>query len=152
AVNANGTGPDTRFFQPTFNLTNAGFIGQFAESPSFANLLQDKDGDDVVDFADNCPTAYNPDQVDFDGDGVGFFCDNCDRPVDQPDNGQASALITEYDGRPTSDFAASANPDQANCNGEAENERLLADFPDSNDGLPRPYTRDEYNQYFGGLD
>jgi hypothetical protein len=37
----------------------------------------DADGDDVPDFADNCPDDYNPGQDDGDVDGVGNVCDNC---------------------------------------------------------------------------
>ena len=35
----------------------------------------DTDGDGVLDYLDNCPTAYNPDQADFDNDGKGDACD-----------------------------------------------------------------------------
>jgi hypothetical protein len=40
---------------------------------------QDRDGDDdgLLDVADNCPEASNPDQIDTDGDFVGQACDNC---------------------------------------------------------------------------
>ncbi len=45
----------------------------------------DADGDNYGDPGvmgntcpdDNCPSMYNPDQVDFDADGVGDACDNC---------------------------------------------------------------------------
>ncbi len=33
------------------------------------------DGDGVPDDEDNCPNAYNPDQIDSDGDGIGDACD-----------------------------------------------------------------------------
>lgn len=39
------------------------------------NFEQDSDGDGVVDSADNCPAAANPDQADADLDGVGDVCD-----------------------------------------------------------------------------
>jgi hypothetical protein len=35
----------------------------------------DQDGDGVPDSIDNCPTVYNPDQMDSDQDGVGDACD-----------------------------------------------------------------------------
>ncbi|HXZ86892.1 MAG TPA: thrombospondin type 3 repeat-containing protein, partial [Myxococcota bacterium] len=35
----------------------------------------DKDGDHVIDIADNCPSTPNPDQTDTDGDGLGDACD-----------------------------------------------------------------------------
>ena len=39
--------------------------------------LTDADGDGVCDPADDCPTSYDPDQIDLDGDGVGDACDVC---------------------------------------------------------------------------
>jgi regulation of enolase protein 1 (concanavalin A-like superfamily) len=39
--------------------------------------LSDSDGDGILDYLDNCPGVYNPDQNDFDTDGFGDLCDNC---------------------------------------------------------------------------
>lgn len=36
----------------------------------------DTDGDGIYDYADNCPTKYNPDQSDSDGDKLGDSCDS----------------------------------------------------------------------------
>jgi len=37
----------------------------------------DYDNDGTNDNVDNCPNAYNPDQVNFDNDSFGNVCDNC---------------------------------------------------------------------------
>ncbi|MHA8061244.1 gliding motility-associated C-terminal domain-containing protein [Aquirufa beregesia] len=46
----------------------------------FSNLLYrdetDTDGDGLVDFEDNCPSTYNPNQLDTDRDGLGDACDD----------------------------------------------------------------------------
>ncbi len=39
----------------------------------------DVDNDGVLNTADNCPTVYNPDQLDSDGDGFGDVCDQGNR-------------------------------------------------------------------------
>ncbi len=48
----------------------------------------DRDGDGVLDAADNCPDTFNPTQEDRDGDGLGDSCDNCKdhANVDQTDS------------------------------------------------------------------
>jgi len=40
-------------------------------------LAPDGDGDGFLDYLDNCPLDFNPDQADADSDGVGDACDNC---------------------------------------------------------------------------
>jgi arylsulfatase A-like enzyme len=48
----------------------------------------DVDLDGVLDGADNCPFAYNPDQADSDGDGHGDVCDpECNDAVDNDGDG-----------------------------------------------------------------
>jgi len=41
---------------------------------SFVNYDVDNDG--ILDYIDNCPITYNPDQLDSDNDGLGDACDN----------------------------------------------------------------------------
>lgn len=42
-----------------------------------ASCFTDVDTDNIIDFGDNCPYDYDPDQEDTDEDGVGDTCDNC---------------------------------------------------------------------------
>jgi len=70
-----GLGGDTAF---NFAMV----LGTFAEptdcAPNGGNYLSlppDADGDHVPDFADNCPTTSNTDQLDSDQDGKGDVCD-----------------------------------------------------------------------------
>jgi YD repeat-containing protein len=49
-------------------------LGENTPGINFA-LASDIDNDWVPDSIDNCPAAYNPDQVDTDGDGDGDACD-----------------------------------------------------------------------------
>lgn len=41
-----------------------------------ATAIPDADGDGIYDYADNCPSVANADQLDSDGDGVGNACDD----------------------------------------------------------------------------
>jgi hypothetical protein len=45
----------------------------FSQSVSLQKAV-DSDGDRVSNFRDNCPGAYNPDQLDSDKDGFGDIC------------------------------------------------------------------------------
>ena len=113
---------------PVFTAPNAAFIRGHLGLNAFA---LDGDGDDVQDGFDNCPGQANTDQTDRDGDGVGDLCDNC-TPLDV--NGVP--VLYAHDGTPTDAFADFYNPDQANCNEEAELDRILTDHPEYGDTLP----------------
>jgi hypothetical protein len=54
------------FTEPTDCTPNGG---------NYLSLPPDADGDHVPDFADNCPTTLNTDQLDSDQDGKGDVCD-----------------------------------------------------------------------------
>ena len=67
----------------------------------------DRDGDGLLNNADNCPSLYNPSQEDADRDGRGDLCDNClnDRNFDQ-------VRICRYvsEGEKDSNFSTSSIP------------------------------------------
>ena len=71
----------------------------------WASLL-DTDQDGVMDFHDNCPAIFNPNQEDEDVDGVGDSCDNC---------------------------LATINPDQEDTDGDLTGD--ACDPDDDNDGV-----------------
>jgi hypothetical protein len=70
----------------------------------------DLDSDGVADCVDNCPSDYNPDQLDCDGDGKGNICDSQSPCSEDPDG----------DGIPDSvdNCPVTPNPDQADTDGD----------------------------------
>jgi hypothetical protein len=131
---------------PVFTAKNAKFLRPFlgghATDPS---VRPDTDSDDVEDVLDNCPHDANGDQRDLDRDGVGDACDNC-----------APALGNIYQAQPQvplpdQDAEALYNPDQANCNGEAELQRLLLAAPYLFEyGTLKHIGSSEYGAYLNG--
>jgi hypothetical protein len=84
------------------------------------------DGDGIPDGSDNCPAAYNPDQLDTDGDGQGNVCDSDDdgdgiSDADELGKG-TDPLKADSDGDGRSDNAdncpVKANPNQADADGD----------------------------------
>jgi hypothetical protein len=53
----------------------------------------DLDGDGVPNAKDNCPTVFNPDQLDSDGDGIGDACDSCANVPNQRPGDSCTLLV-----------------------------------------------------------
>ena len=128
-------------------------------SPSVAiddmRIFPDADDDAVADGLDNCPTIWNPTQVNYDGDALGDVCDpdddndgvtddidNC-RLVVNPDqinsdtDGEGDLCDWDDDNDALADASDNCpivwNPDQANNDGDALGD--LCDADDDNDGV-----------------
>jgi len=60
--------------------------------------ITDIDGDGIVDENDNCPSIYNPDQLDTDGDSIGDACDDITVAFDADlDSGTIPLLVSFED-------------------------------------------------------
>ncbi|MCB1763810.1 MAG: DUF11 domain-containing protein [Gammaproteobacteria bacterium] len=67
-------------------ITHSAVVSAATLDPDLSNntvsettiIKQDRDDDNVIDGADNCPTVANPDQADTDRDGTGDACDSDD--------------------------------------------------------------------------
>ncbi len=103
----------------------------------------DDDGDTVPDASDNCPTRYNPDQLDADGDGVGDICDNCDDLFnpDQVDTDEDS-FGNDCDSCPNLH-----DLDQEDTDGDG-----LGDACDSCPDVSGPAGVDDFGRPLGGVD
>jgi hypothetical protein len=116
------------FHAATFSARNAAFLrGQLGQSAG----VNDADGDDVDDGADNCSGQANRDQIDRDGDGIGDLCDNC-----TPLGPQGMPILYDHDGTPASAYGSYYNPDQKNSNREAEADQLLTEHPEYGAEVP----------------
>jgi len=85
----------------------------------------DYDSDGVLDEGDNCPQAYNPDQLDGDGDGMGDVCDG------KPAIHWSDA---DEDGRVKDNCPEVFNPDQADADEDGMGD--ACDGDDDGDGVP----------------
>ena len=64
---------------------------------------EDSDGDGVHGACDNCPSLFNPTQLESDGDGLGNSCDNCvfePNPEQSDQDGDQHAAEPRTDERP----------------------------------------------------
>ncbi len=139
---------------PTFTAQSSTWLAQMLTGHGSAKA--DDDGDDVSNFADNCPLDFNPDQIDRDGDSVGDVCDNC-TPMGSatqapPLGGIFSSLLPPLytvgdDEVAEEDWAALHNTDQADANAEAQTHALRQldmGFYDGATGAPRRVTEADY--------
>lgn len=74
----------------------------------YTSSFGDTDNDNIANVRDNCPSNYNPDQLDSDGDGIGDACD----PVNNIDS-DGDGMIDADDNCPTV-----ANTDQLDSDGD----------------------------------
>ena len=77
-------------------------------------LGEDPDGDADGNLCDNCPSRFNPSQVDTDLDGLGDACDNC---VARPNADQADEDLDQL-GDDCDNCPAVANPHQDDADGD----------------------------------
>jgi len=81
-------------------------IGHYGVSP----LTDDPDGDWIPSSLDNCPNAFNFDQIDSDGDGFGDACDNCPNLVNSQIDADGDGFGDDCD-----NCQCFFNPSQGSC-------------------------------------
>jgi cysteine-rich repeat protein len=118
--------------------------------------FEDNDGDGILDYHDNCPRAFNPDQWDLDGDGLGDVCDpdmdgdgvpneadNCPGvpnggQYDLDNDGLGDACDDDLDGdgvaNDMDNCPVTVNPDQRDSDGDGLGDACDLDADD--DGIP----------------
>lgn len=64
---------------------------------------KDTDGDGHLDCNDNCPTVFNPFQVDLNGDGVGDVCAGLEDATADESTGEAGPILLPHDSDSTGD-------------------------------------------------
>jgi hypothetical protein len=97
-------------------------------------VIEDSDGDGIIDSADNCPSVSNPGQDDIDSDNIGDVCD---------DDKDGDGILNNDDGCPADPLKT--DPGTCGC-GVADTDSDEDGTPDCNDLCP-----DDINKIAEGI-
>jgi len=85
------------FLKGNYNRVRRGDLSE----TNFTSKGRDRDRDGIADATDNCPSTYNPDQLDANKNGVGDACDNYSittNPV-TPVSSSSWVIFLDFDGQ-----------------------------------------------------
>ena len=99
------------------------------ETTIFFGELGEVQPDGIPDYQDNCPNAFNPNQLDTDGDYRGDLCDNCPTIV----NGLQRDADSDSSGDVCDNCPAVYNPSQIDTDGDDTGD--LCDDDQDADGI-----------------
>jgi hypothetical protein len=92
------------------------------------NLLADDDHDGIPNSVDNCPSTFNPGQLDTDKEGLGDACDVC--PNDPSNDADGDSFCGNVDNCPSV-----ANPDQSDSDGDGVGDACDSCLDADHDGV-----------------